>query len=79
MYQDLLCRQDYAERLVTSFANQIQSEYYVANISVYIEGIVLKHFSYPQQPRLMSEIFNLSLHAVFHYFCPMTANNMLPQ
>ena len=45
LFQDLLCRCDYAERLVVSFANQIQSEYYVGNRSVSIEGIALEHFS----------------------------------
>ena len=27
LFQDVLCRRDYAERVVASFANQIQSEY----------------------------------------------------
>ena len=36
LFQDVLCRRDYAERLVASFANQIQSEYYGGNISVSI-------------------------------------------
>ena len=34
-----LFRRDYAERVVASFANQIQSEYYDGNRSVSIEGI----------------------------------------
>ena len=34
--QDVLCRRDYAERLVASFANQIQSEYYGGNRFIYI-------------------------------------------
>ena len=45
LFQDVLCRRDYAERVIASFANQIQSEYYGGNISVSIEGIALKHFS----------------------------------
>ena len=36
LFQDVLCCHDYAERVVASFANQIQSEYYGGNISVYI-------------------------------------------
>ena len=36
LIQDVLCRRDYAERLVASFAYQIQSKYYGANISVTI-------------------------------------------
>ena len=38
-FQDVLCRCDYAERVVASFAHQIQSEYYGGNRSVSIEGI----------------------------------------
>ena len=45
LFQDFLCRSDYAERLVASFSHQIQSEYYGGNISVYIEDITLEHFS----------------------------------
>ena len=45
LFQDLLCRRDYAERVVTSFAHQIQSEYYGVNISVSIEGIALENVS----------------------------------
>ena len=41
LFQDVLCRHDYAERVVASFANQIQSEYYGGNISVSIGGIAL--------------------------------------
>ena len=32
LFQDVLCRRDYAERVVASFANQIKSKYYVGNI-----------------------------------------------
>ena len=39
LFQDFLCRRDYAERVVSNFANKIQSEYYGGNRSVYIEGI----------------------------------------
>ena len=44
-FQDVLCRRDYAERVVASFDHQIQSEYYSGNISVSIEGIALENFS----------------------------------
>ena len=37
--QYVLCRRDYADRVVTSFANQIQPEYYGGNRSMSIEGI----------------------------------------
>ena len=45
--QYVLCCRDYDERVVASFANQIQSEYYGGNISVSIGGIALEHFSAP--------------------------------
>ena len=41
----MLCRRDFADRLVASFSHQIQSEYYGVNRSVSIEGITLEHFS----------------------------------
>ena len=44
-FQDVLCLRDYAERVVASFPQKTQSEYYGGNISVYIEGITLEHFS----------------------------------
>ena len=31
LFQDFLCRRDYAERVIASFAHQIQSEYYGEN------------------------------------------------
>ena len=46
---DILCRCDYVERILSSFAHQIQSEYYGRNRSVYIEGISLDHFSASNQ------------------------------
>ena len=45
LFQDVLCRRDYAERLVARFDNQIQPEYYGGNRYVSIEGIALEHFS----------------------------------
>ena len=38
---DVLCRRDYADRVVYSFTNQTQSEYYGGNMYVSIEGIEL--------------------------------------
>ena len=40
-FQDVLCLRDYAERVFSSFAHQIQSEYYSGNRSVSIEGVEL--------------------------------------
>ena len=45
LFQDVLCRRDYADMEVARFSNQIQSEYSGGNISVSIEGILLGHFS----------------------------------
>ena len=42
-FQDVLCRRDYAERVVTSFDHQIQSEYYSGNRSMSIEVISLEN------------------------------------
>ena len=36
LFQDVPCRRDYAERVLASFANKIQSEYYGRNRYVYI-------------------------------------------
>ena len=44
LFQYVLCRRDYAERLVASFANQIKSEYHGGNKSVSIESIALEKF-----------------------------------
>ena len=43
--QDVFFCRDYSERVVFSFAHQLQSECYCINISVYIEDIALDHFS----------------------------------
>ena len=54
LFKDVLCRRDYAERLVARFANQIKSEYYGVNRYVSIEGITLKHFSAAPKAYIMS-------------------------
>ena len=41
LFQDVLCRHEYAQRIVAKFSHQIQSEYCGGNISVYLEGIAL--------------------------------------
>ena len=43
--QDVLYHRNHAERVVASFLRQIKSEYYGGNISVYIEGGAVEHFS----------------------------------
>ena len=53
---------------MTSFSNQIQSEYYGRNRSISIEVITLETFSAPQQTIPLSEPGNLSLHYMFHSF-----------
>ena len=67
-FQDVLCRREYAERVVGSFDNQIQSEYYGGNRSVSIECIVLEHFSALPQTDINSSTKPCPRHAVFHSF-----------
>ena len=66
LFQDVLFRRDYAERVVASFANQIQSEYYGGNISVSIEVIELENFSAAPQADINSSTPSRPSHAVFH-------------
>ena len=67
LFQDVICCRGYAERVVTSFANQIQSEYYGVNRSVSIEVIALEHFSALQKTDINSTTPSRQLHAVFNY------------
>ena len=68
LFQDVIFLRDYAERVVTRFANKIKSEYYGGNISVSIEGIVLEHFSALSKADINSTIPLRQCHAVFHSF-----------
>ena len=68
IFQDVIGRRDYAERVVASFANQIKSEYYGVNRSVSIEGILLKYFNAVPQADINSSTILRQRHAVFHYF-----------
>ena len=43
-FQYVLCQREHSERVVASFTNSIQSEYYGGNRSVSIEGIAFEHF-----------------------------------
>ena len=67
-FQDVLCRCDYADRLVARFDNPIQSEYYGRNRSVSIEDIVLEHFSTAPKVYIKSSTISCQRHAVFHYY-----------
>ena len=67
-FQDVLCRRDYAERVVVSFPHQIQSEYWGGNRSVSIEGIALEHFSTLPHTEINSSTKECPCHAVFHSF-----------
>ena len=64
----MLCFRDYSERVVASFANQIQSEYYDLNRSVSIEGIALEHLSSLPQTEINASPEPCPRHAMFHYF-----------
>ena len=67
-FQDVLCRRDYAERLVDSFPHQIQSQYYGINISVSIEGIALENFIELPQTEINSSTKACPRHSVFQSF-----------
>ena len=56
------------ERVVSSFANQIQSEYYDGNISVSIEGIALEHLSAAPKADINSYTLSRPRHEIFHSF-----------
>ena len=68
LFQDVLCHRDYTERVVSIFANQIQSDYYALNILVSIEGISLEHFSAVPKKDINSTTPSRQRHAVFHFF-----------
>ena len=67
-----------AERVGASFDNQTQSEYYVGNRYVSIEGIPLENFSAVPKTDINSTTPLRQRHAVFHYFYLMIENSMLP-
>ena len=68
LFQDFLFHSDYAERIVESFANQLQSEYYGGNRSMSIEGIELEQFSAVPHTNINSTTPSCQRHAVFHSF-----------
>ena len=68
LFQDVLYRRDYAESVVTSFANKIQSEYYGVNISVSIEGVSFEKFSALPNADINSTTPSRQWSAVFHSF-----------
>ena len=74
LYQDVLYRRYYAERVVARFAHQIQSEYYGRNRSVYIDGIALEHFSALPLADINSTTPSRQHQAVFYSFYHMIAN-----
>ena len=73
----MLCRRDYAEKLIASFAKQIQSEYYGGNRYASIDGIALEHFSALPHTEIKSFTEPCPCHAVFRSFFWMTADKML--
>ena len=68
LFQDVLCHREYVERVVESFSNQIQYEYYGGNRSVSIEGIALEISSAAPQAVINSSTLSRPRHAVFHSF-----------
>ena len=68
MFQDFCCCCDYIKILVSSFAHQIQYEYYGGNKSVYIEVVSLEIFSVTTQPEMAYFPESCTFHAFFRYF-----------
>ena len=68
LFQDVLCRRDYDDRVVASFAHKIQSEHYGGNISFFIKGIALKLFSALPKAYINSTKQSHQRYAVFHFF-----------
>ena len=66
LFQHVLCRRDYSDRVVASFAQQIQSKYCGINISLSIEGISLEHFSALPNSGINSTTSSLQHPALFH-------------
>ena len=66
----MLCCRDYAERVVASYAHQIQPYYYGGNISLSIEVIVFEHFSELTQTEIKASTKPCPLHAAFHSLFP---------
>ena len=59
-------RRDYAERLVASFAHQIQYEYYDGNWSVSTKVIALDRLSAPTEKKTPTTPQSCKRHDVFH-------------
>ena len=68
LFQGVLCCCYYDERIVASFSHEIQSEYYVVNRPMSIEGIVLGHFSSSPKAYINSTTPSSQRHTVFEYF-----------
>ena len=68
LFQDVLCRRDYSDRVVSRFSHQIQSEYYGENISVSIEGISLEHFIALPKADINSTTTSCQIHVMFRSF-----------
>ena len=67
-FQDVICWRDYDDMVVSSFSNQIQSEYYGENRSMSIEVIALGHFSTLPNSVINASTKSCPHHAVVHSF-----------
>ena len=68
LFQYIICRRDYSERVAARFSHQIQLKYYGRNLSVFKEGIALENFSVLPKADINSNTPSRQLHAVFHSF-----------
>ena len=78
LFQDVLCRRDYAERVVASFANEIKYEYYGGNRSVSIEVIALEILVQHQRKISIHLHYHVQGVQYFTLFYLMIANRMQP-
>ena len=78
LFNDVLCRCDTDERVVSIFVHPLQSVYYGGNISVYIYSVELERFSALSKADINSTTPSRQCHLVFHYFYLSIENKMLP-
>ena len=78
LFQDVLCGRDYADRLVASFAHQIQSKYYGAKyISVY-RGYCIGTFWYITRGDINSIHHHVNVIQCVTFYYLIIANRILP-
>ena len=75
----MLCCLGYSDRVVASFAQQIQSEYYGGNQYMPIEVIALEDFIASTKTETETTTQAYTWYAMFHSFFLIKSNKMVPQ